>query len=266
MQYVTNDSLKSEREIIKCGIPQGSILGSLPFLIYINDLAIVSRNTLPVLCADDTNIFSTGKNLSQLRGFLNEHRVNIEEWLRCNRLSLDVLKTNYMIFTTKNKLCHGVDICVNNVRIGMVYVTKFLGVQIDSKFNWKIISNTPVKNSRCIGIISKASRMLHKSSPISPYYSFAFPYFIYCNHVWGNTYKTNLKTIVRVQKILVRIITCSWYRAHTEPLMAANNLLSIADINVYMACIFVYQCPMITYLAFHILYVYNSDIHAQNTR
>ena len=136
VQYVTYNSIKSERET-KCGVPQGSILGPLLFLIYINDLATVSRNSLPILFADDTNIFSTGKNLNELRESLNEDLVNIEEWLRCNRLSLHVLKTNYMIFATKNKLSHDVDIFVNNVRIERVYVTKFLGVQFDSKLNWK---------------------------------------------------------------------------------------------------------------------------------
>ena len=244
VQYVTYNSIKSEREIIKCCIPQGSILGPLFFLIYINDLATVSRNSLPILFADDTNIFSTGKNLSELSESLNEALVNIEEWLRCNRLSLNVLKTNYMIFTTKNKLNHNVDISVNNVLIERVYVTKFLGVQIDPKLNWKNhIEYICKKISKCIRMISKARRKLHKSPLIPLYYSFAFPYFIYCNHVWGNTYKTNLESIARVQKKLVRLITCSSYRAHTEPLMAANNLLSITDINV---CIYdMYFCvPM----------------------
>ena len=77
MQYVTYNSIKSEREIMKCGLPQGSILGPLIFLIYKNDLATVSRNSLPILFADDTNIFSTGKNLSELRESLNTDRMDI---------------------------------------------------------------------------------------------------------------------------------------------------------------------------------------------
>ena len=82
----------------------------------------------------------------------------------------------------------------------------------------------------------------------------------------GSTHKTNLESSERVQKKLVRIITCSPYRAHTKPLMAANNLLSVTDINVYMTCIFAYQCLHDNIPNFHIFYVYNSDIHAQNTR
>ena len=87
--------------------------------------------------ADDTNIFSTAKNLSELTESLNEDLVKIEEWLRCNRLPLNVLKTNYIIFTTKNEFSHDVDIFVNNVRIERIHVTKFLGVQNDSKLDWK---------------------------------------------------------------------------------------------------------------------------------
>ena len=84
--------------------------------------------------------------------------------------------------------------------------------------------------------------------------------------MWGNTYKTILESSVRVQKKLVRMIASSPYRAHTEPLMAANNWLSITVINVYMTCISVYQCLHDNIPNFHNFYVYNSDIHAQNTR
>ena len=93
------------------------------------------------------------------------------------------------------------------------------------------------KLCKCTGIPSKVRRKLQKSSLISFYYSFAFPYFIYCNHVWESTYRTNLNNAVLMQRKSICIITCS----HTEPLMFANRLMSLSNINVYMTCIFVYQ-------------------------
>ena len=68
---------------------------------------------------------------------INMDLKNIQEWLCCNKLSLNALKTHYMVFTPNNKYTDDVDIRINNVQIERVYVTKFLGVQIDSQLNWK---------------------------------------------------------------------------------------------------------------------------------
>ena len=240
----------------------------LVFLLYINDLTTVSSTSLSVLFADDTNIFLSGKSLQSMSMTLNEQLTAIYEWLCCNKLSLNVLKTHYMIFTPRNKKVNDINLYINNVPIGRVYVTKFLGVQIDSQLNWKNhIEYTCKKLSKCIGILLKARKKLQKSSLISLYYSFAFPYFIYCNHVWGSTYQTNLNNVVLVQKKLIRIITCSPFRAHTEPLMMANRLMPLSNINMYMTCIFVYQClngcvPDI----FKDFYTRNRNVHGHNTR
>ena len=232
LQYVTYNNIKSDKEKVKCGVPQGSIWGPLLFLLYINDLTTVSTTSLSVLFADDTNIFMSGKNLPSMAMALNEQLTAIYEWLCCNKLSLNVLKTHYMIFTQRNKKVNDISLYINNVSIERVYVTKFLGVQIDSQLNLKNhIEYTCNKLRKCIGILSKARRKLQKSSLISLYYSFAFPYFINCNHVWGNTYQTNLNNAVLVQKKLIRIITCSPFRAHTETLMFANRLMSLSNIN-----------------------------------
>ena len=88
-----------------------------------------------------------------------------------------------------------------------------------------------------------------------------------CNNVWGNTYQTNLNNALIVQKKLIRIITCSPFRAHTEPLMFANRLMSLSNINFYMTCIFVYQyldgcAPDI----FNDFYVSNRNVHDHETR
>ena len=193
-QYVTYNGVKSKQEIITCGVPQGSILGPLLFLLYVNDLYLVTKASLPVLFADDTNIFITGKNSKEMCDKINEDLENIREWLCCNKLSLNILKTHYMVFTPRNKVVNDIDICINDVPIERVYVTKFLGIQIDSQLNWKKhIDYICKKLSKCVGIIAKARKKLYKSSLITLYYSFAYPCFIYCNHVWGNTFKTSLE-------------------------------------------------------------------------
>ena len=115
--------------------------------------------------------------------------------------------------------------------------------------------------------MSKAKKKLHKPSLITLYYSFAYPYMIYCNQVWGNNYPTIINKLVLIQKKLVRIITCSPYRAHTEPLMYAYKILSSTDINTYLTGTFMYQCihkdaPEL-FLNF---FSTNSDYHDRDTR
>ena len=83
---------------------------------------------------------------------------------------------------------------------------------------------------------------LYKSTLISLYYSFAYPYSIYCNHVWGQNCPSCLEIISLIQKKLVRIITCSPFRAHTEPLYSADKFLNVSDINYYIIGIFMYEC------------------------
>ena len=267
-QYVTYNSIKSTTEKINCGVPQGSILGPLLFLIYINDLSTVSKACMSILFADDTNMFFTGRDLQTMTKVINEELINVQEWLHCNKLSLNVLKTHYIIFTSRNKCANDVDIRIQNVPIERVYATKFLGVQIDAQLTWKNhIEYTCKKLCKCVGILAKAQKKLHKSSLLTLYYSFAFPYFIYCNHVWGNTYQTNLRSLVLVQKKLVRIINCAPFKAHTEPLMFARRILSVNDINDYMTGIFMYQCingniPEV----FDNFFQRNNSVHGHNTR
>ena len=145
--------------------------------------------------------FFTGNKLKTMATVINEELIRVQEWLNCNKLSLNVLKTHCMIFTSRNKCINDVDIRIKDSHIDRVYATKFLGIQIDAQLSWKKhIEYTHKKLSKCVGILAKARRKLHKSSLLTLYYSFAFPNFIYCTHVGGNTYQTNLKSLVLVQK------------------------------------------------------------------
>ena len=268
MQYVTYNNHKSSREKNNCGVPQGSILGPILFLLYINDLASVSEFCFSVLFADDTNMFITGKDMNVLCRQLNEDLRTIQEWLQCNKLSLNVLKTHFMVFTPKNKVIGDIEVNIHDVQIQRVYTTKFLGVQIDSKLTWKMhIEYTCKKLSKCVGILCKARKKLYKSTLISLYYSFAYPYFIYCNHVWGTNYPSCLERIYLIQKKLIRIITCSPFRAHTGPLYFANKILNVYDINDSIIGSFMYECLYGTIPEiFRNYFQRNADVHDHNLR
>ena len=201
IQYVTYNGIKSMTDIIKCGVPQGSILGPLLFLMYINYLSQVSEFCLPLLFADDTNLFITGNDTAEMCAKLNDDLKGISEWLCCNKLSLNVSKTHYMVFSPRSKTISNLDVRINNTAIERVYDTKFLGVQIDAQLSWKKnIEYTCNKLSKSVGIILKAKKKLHKAALVTLYYSFAYPYLIYCNLVWGNTYSTNLEKLNILQK------------------------------------------------------------------
>ena len=207
------------------------------FFIYINDLSSVSECCFSLLFADDTNMFHTGTDIKVVCNEVNEDLKNVQEWLNCNKLSLNIRKTHYMIFTPRTKFVDDINVQFCDNVIERVYVTKLLGVQIDSQLTWK----TCKKLSKSVGILSKTRKKLYRSSLITLYYAFANPYFIYCNAVGGKNYPTTLDRLILLQMKLVRIITCSPFRAHTEPLFFANRILNLVDINDYIIGTFMYK-------------------------
>ena len=97
-QYVVYNNTKSDEKHITCGVPQGSILGPLLFLLYVNDICNVSDILFPILFADDTNIFLNGKNTDELVQCMNCELNKVVIWLAANKLSLNIKKTHFMIF------------------------------------------------------------------------------------------------------------------------------------------------------------------------
>ena len=131
-QYVEFNGCRSSRKFISCGVPQGSILGPLLFLLYVNDLIQVSNILEFILFADDTNIFFSGKDYCSLSNILNNELHNISIWLKANMLSLNLDKTKFMVFKTRKKqdsfkfVFH-----IDNHRIEQTKETLFLGVILD---------------------------------------------------------------------------------------------------------------------------------------
>ena len=267
-QYVSYDGHSSSLKDVTCGVPQGSILGPILFLIYINDLFNVCQHAMPILFADDTNLFLSGHNLDMMETIINQELKEISEWLKVNKLSLNIKKTHYMIFTTKRKRLVDVSLQIDGHIINKTDSTKFLGVIIDNKLSWKNhIKHVVGKVSRGIGMILKARKWLNQDALVTLYYSFIFPYFVYCNHVWGSAYESSLEKLHRLQKKIVRIICRKGPRYHTDPLFKQLGLIQFYDMNTYLIGRFMYRChmcqvPELFYSYFRPI----CDIHHYNTR
>lgn len=236
-QYVVFNDAKSDTSYIRCGVPQGSILGPLLFLLYVNDLVNISANILPILFADDTNLFLVGTDLDQLITSMNNELKLLIEWINTNKLVLNVSKTNYMIFCTRGKsVATNLNVCINREKLKKVEYTKFLGVFIDDKLSWKQhINIIKTKVAKSIGILCKARKTLNVATLITLYNSFIYPYFTYGIEVWGSAGNSFLDSISKLQKRCIRIITSSGYRAHSEPLFKRLNILPLSK--MYSYCI-----------------------------
>ena len=124
-QAVVYNNHESDFKAMKCGVPQGSILGPLLFLIYINDLPSVSNLFMPILFADDTNLFCTGKNLKDVVSQINIEIGKVYCWVKANKLSLNIDKTNFMLFTPKHFSRNMDGLLINGNQITEVNETNF---------------------------------------------------------------------------------------------------------------------------------------------
>jgi hypothetical protein len=137
LQFVSIGSASSNKRIIKCGVPQGSILGPLLFITYINDIVNVTNLASLILYADDTNMFLTNSDIDELARNANTELAKLSKWFTANRLSFNIKKTNFILFRTKNKKISFIpEIKVDNVAVTQVSCTKFLGVLINDTLTW----------------------------------------------------------------------------------------------------------------------------------
>ena len=133
------DGALSDTYKTKCGIPQGSILGPLFFIIYINDLPSCDLYSKIRMYADDTSLTIAHSDENSLEQRMNHDLCRISEWLIANRLSLNVVKTKYMIVASKHKLQqlnYDFQVKVNRQQLKREKTYKYLGVEIDESITW----------------------------------------------------------------------------------------------------------------------------------
>ena len=176
-QYVCYNNSNSELKNIKCGVPQGSILGPVLFILYINDMCEVSKLLNIILFADDTSIFYSTRNIVDITCTVNNELEKLDIWFRVNKLSLNVNKTNFIMFTNKKQLRATVNIVLNGKNIEQVSHTKFLGVIIDENLTWREqIKTVETKVSKSIGVLYKTKDVLDIQALRTLYQSLVEPY------------------------------------------------------------------------------------------
>jgi hypothetical protein len=243
-QFVAYTNSYSHIGEISVGVPQGSILGPLLFLLYVNDIHNISNKISCILYADDTTIFANGKDLSEVTQVINTEFQHINEWIQLNKLSVNISKTSYMVMSPSSRKCNLID-C--KVQLGGQYIdrvnhTTFLGVIIEDTLTWNLhVNNICNKVSKSMGILYRARQVLYGQTLLTLYNALIKPHFMYCITVWGNTCKTYLHKLHLMQKKIIRIISYSQFHAHTAPLLQKFDILNIYQLNQYFVGLFIYR-------------------------
>ena len=233
MQYTSVNNYTSKLQHLNCGVPQGSVLGPLLFLLYINDIAKCCNAGLFRVFADDTGIFCQGNDIDALIDIARDIMTKIEEWFSCNKLTLNVDKTCFIIFkSTRWRNVNIPDrINFNNKSINRVSCIKYLGLYLDELLNWNNHVNE-VCNAlkRFFPTFYNIRSYLNLKLARTIYYAMMYSKIKYAISVYGLTSLENINKIQVLQNKLLKVVTFKNYRYSTNQLHNDFDILKIDDI------------------------------------
>ena len=222
-QMCSVNGVLSGSRFLSCGVPQRTILGPLLFLLYINDLPNCLVNSEARMYADDTHLTYAGVNSEDIQFCLNQDLGDLYEWLRANKLTLNMTKTEYMLIGSRQRLSTLNDsprLTINDVHVKQVNEAKILGVVIDNKLDWNShIEKITKKIASGIGAIKRTRHLIPQPTLHQLYNALIKPHFDYCNSVWGNCGATLQLRIQKLQNRAARIMTFSDYDTEAGPLL-----------------------------------------------
>ena len=269
VQFVELNGDPSDLQKISCGVPQGSILGPMLFLLYINDLHLCTKLLNLFLFADDTTIVFTSTDLNFLIASVNRELQSLSNWFAQNKLSVNVSKTNYMIFKTYPVASLNMPLLLDGKSITRVSSTKFLGVIIDERLAWKPQALAVEKKLAMANfIIRKIRYKININTALKLYDALILSHMNYCNLIWGNTCKSYTQNISRLQKRTLKMCACN-NSNKSDNVYAVTERLPFSSIHTMQIARLAFSYlhnPLSLPKCIASLFQTSSDIHAHQTR
>ena len=248
--YLTNrkqrmfvNGLYSGLEVMLTGVPQGSVLGPLLFLIYVNDIKNVCPEVSIRLFADDTNVFLHNQCCKRLKSEAQKTIKTLKNWFDANKLTLHLGKTNFTLFHSR-RVTHD---CFDNFEVDQYTIsrtasTKYLGVIIDEDLSWEPhvtdLCNKLIKYS---GIFFKTRTKFPNATKINLYYAFVYSRIAYCAEIYGSAKNSILHPLQILQNRLIKILLNLPMRTKTSALYLDIGSYKICDIHKYKMYTLLYK-------------------------
>lgn len=233
-QYTMIDGVESKRAKVNCGVPQGTVLGPLLYLLYVESLSLVGLQGKYYMFADDTVLIYSSKNTNDLQVLANEDLKLFGDWLISNKLLLSVEKTVFMQFKTKHTKAPIVSIGFDGHPLKSISTYKYLGLYIKDNLSWDSHIESFIKKTSCmIGAFRHIASLLDYETKKTIYYAHIQSTLQYLVSIWSNTTKFNLNRINNLQKKALKTLFGKLYNKNNQMSLVNSQILNFENLRIF---------------------------------